>query len=83
MARPFKELRDAMHRCELTNEALAREIGCGTATISVKLNAHYPWTSEEMWKIMELIGEPDHRLHQFFPRDGQNEPGAKRGKRSA
>ena len=83
MARPFKELRNLMRENELTNESLAREIGCASSTISNKLNGHYPWTSDEMWRIMELTNQPDHRLHTIFPRGGQNEPGAKHRKRSA
>lgn len=83
MARPFKELRNIMREYDLTNELLGREIGCATSTVSNKLNGHFPWTSEEMWKIMEVTNQPPHRFHLIFPRDGQNEPGAKRAKRTA
>lgn len=77
MARPFKELRKLMHEYELTNETLGREIGCAVGTVSNKLNARYPWTADEMWKIMEIFNQPASRLHEIFPRNGQNEPGAK------
>lgn len=72
MARPFHELRCMMRAHDITNVLLARELGVGVTTVSHKLNAHYPWTAEEMWKIMDLFNQPAHRLHQIFPRNGKN-----------
>lgn len=73
MARPYKRVRELMREYDLTNETLAQEIGCATSTISNKLNGKYPWTSDEMWKIMDLTNQPEHELHRVFPRKGRNE----------
>jgi hypothetical protein len=78
MARLFKNLRLVMREYDLTNELLGREIGCSPGTISNKLNGHFPWTSEEMWKIMELTNQPAHKLHDIFPRHGLSEEGTRR-----
>jgi len=84
MARPYKAIRDLMHDHDLTNKLLGKLLGgLAASTISNKLNGHFPWTSEEMWKIMEITNQPPHRFHLIFPKDGQNEPGAKRAKRTA
>ena len=80
MARPFGEVRKLMREYDLSNERLGQELGCAASTISSKLNGKTPWTSEEMWQIMELFNEPACRLHIIFPRDGQNEAGAKHRK---
>lgn len=78
MARPYKLLRDLLNSREITQEILADELGIGTDTVSRKMNGHYPWTSDQMYAILDLIGVKPERLHEIFPRNGQNEPGAKR-----
>lgn len=78
MARPYKALRDLMRKYDLTNELLGQEIGCAASTVSNKLNAHYPWTSDEMWKIMDITNQPMHRLHEIFPPNGRNETAVNR-----
>ena len=44
-----------------------------------------PVSSEEVAESnrMDLIHQPYHRLHEYFPRNGINEPGTKRRKRAA
>lgn len=78
MAKPFKRLRNLMHINDLTSEMLAEEIGIGVDTMSRKLCGHSAWTSDQMWRIMEILGEPDANLHEVFPRNGQNEPNVRR-----
>ena len=76
MARPYKLLRDLLHECEITNAMLASELGIrSTATVSRKLNDHSPWTSDEMYRILELVNEKPERMHEIFPKNGINEPG--------
>ena len=74
MARPFKLLRDKLRSCEITQEILAEELKVGTDTISRKINAHFPWTLDQMYAILDLIGEKPDSMHRYFPRNGQNEP---------
>lgn len=78
MARPYKKLRDLLHEAEITLEDLAAELLIGKDTASRKLNCHSEWTCDQMWKIMDLLGQPEHKLHEIFPRNGINEPGVKR-----
>ena len=79
MARPYKLLRDLLHECEITNEMLATELGIRSpATVSRKLNDHSSWTLDEMYRILEVLGESPERLHIIFPKNGINEPGVKR-----
>lgn len=71
MSRPYNKLRILMHTYDFTNESLAEELGCATCTVSHKLNARYPWTSSEMWKIMDLFEQPPSKLHELFPAYGK------------
>lgn len=73
MARPYSLLRGLMKQYDLTNELLARELKLSPSTVSLKLNGHSAWGSDEMWHIMSLFEEPAYRLHEIFPRDGKNE----------
>lgn len=79
MARPYNVLRGLMRQYEITNESLGRELKISPVTVSKKLNGHSFWTSEEMWHVMALVEAPSYRLHEVFPRNGQN----KRGKEEA
>ena len=83
MARPFNEVRKLMFEYGYTNVTLGKELGISARAVSSRRNGHYPWLLNEMWKFLELTNQPAHRLHEIFPKDGQNEPGAKRAKRTA
>lgn len=78
MARPYKILRDLLRQNEITSEILAEELGIQVSTVSRKLNDHTPWNSDQMYAILELIGEKPARMHEIFPKNGINEPGVKR-----
>lgn len=80
MARPYKKVRDLMHEYDYTNETMSRELGISARALSGRLNCHYPWTSDEMWKFMDLTNQPASRMHEIFPKDGINEPGVQRRK---
>lgn len=78
MAKPYKLLRSLMFERDISLEMLAEELMIGRDTASRKLNCHSAWTCEQMWQIMDLLEQPPSRLHEIFPRNGQNEPGVRR-----
>lgn len=78
MARPYKILRDLLRQNEITSDILAEELNVAETTISRKMNAHNEWTLDQMYHILDLIGEKPERMHIIFPRNGQNEPTTKR-----
>lgn len=84
MARPYKAIRDLMRDHDLTNELLGEMLGgLAASTISNKLNGHFPWRSDEMWKIMDLFQIPPHKFHETFPPNGKNKEVVKPLKRPA
>lgn len=78
MAKPFKELRDALHIAEIRSVDLARELLLSTGSISNRLMAKQPWTLDECYKVLELLNRPPSDLPKLFPRNGQNDPEVKR-----
>lgn len=70
MARPFKVLRNLMHENDFTQCMLADELGISQCSVSQRMNAHIPWDSEEMWKIMHVLHVPARRFHEVFPPKG-------------
>ena len=78
MARPYQLLRELLRSRGISNEILAEELDEHVTTISRKMNGHSAWTCEQMWQIMELINQPGNRLGDVFPKNGQNEPEARR-----
>lgn len=80
MARPYQLLRELLRSRGITSEILAEELDEHVSTISRKLNGHNYWTCDQMWQIMDLINDSRYALHDVFPRNGQNEPTAKRRK---
>lgn len=84
MARPYKVIRNLMRDHDLTNKLLGELLGgLAASTISNKLNGHSPWTSDEMWKIMDLFQIPAHKFHEIFPPKGMNKEGIKPLRRPA
>ena len=78
MSRPYRKLRFLLNEAEIDLQTLADELQIGRDTASKKLNCHSPWTCDQMYRILDMLGEPENRLHEIFPRNGINEPGVKR-----
>ena len=53
---------------------LAAVLDITAPTLSAKLCAHTPWTSREMYIIMDLFGLPYSELGRFFPKNGISDP---------
>lgn len=71
MSRPYKVIRNLMQLHGLANEDVAEHLDCAVCTVSHKLNAHYAWTCDEMWKLMDLFKQPPSKLHELFPAHGK------------
>ena len=76
MAKPYKILRDLLRENDITYDVLRDELDIGTDTISRKMNARSPWTSDQMYAILDLVGAKEESLHKIFPRNGQSDPEA-------
>ena len=70
MSRPYKILRNIMHEHDFTQQMLGDELGLTQTSISHRMTARVPWTSDEMWHVMNLFHIPAKRLHEVFPKSG-------------
>lgn len=66
----FKRLRCEFRAYGLRSSDVARLIGSGTDYVSRCLNGKAFWKMDEMYKILEAIGEKPESLHQVFPKGG-------------
>ena len=64
------ELRAVMVLNGYNGEQLAEAIGVSKNTISASLCGRRPWTSDEMYKIMDLFRLPYSLLPVIFPKSG-------------
>ncbi len=68
------EIRAEMVRHGYDGKRLAPVLGISTVTLSLKLCGKAPWTSREMYIIMDLFGLPYAELGRFFPKNGISDP---------
>lgn len=68
---PFSALRFALSAIDMPFTELAEKIGVATSTLSLKMNGKYPFTQEEQYQILDIIGQPDETLNVYFPRNGR------------
>lgn len=68
------ELRAEMVRHGYDGRRLAEVLGISNVTLSLKLCGKSPWTSREMYILMDLFDLPYSELNRFFPKNGISDP---------
>ena len=68
------ELRAEMVRHGYDGRRLAKVLGCTPMTVSNRLTGKVPWTSREMYILMDLFDLPYSELNRFFPKNGISDP---------
>ena len=64
------ELRAELLRHGYDGKSLALVLGCTPMTISNRLCGKIPWSSNEMYIIMDLLDLPYDKLNVYFPKNG-------------
>ena len=69
----FKELRIALKFAEpeVRQSDLAEHLNVSTAHISHLMNGHRPWTLNEAYATLELIGAGTEEFTKYFPKGGK------------
>lgn len=70
--RPYQALRNELFINGISNPELARLLLVGSSTISRKLNGKSPWTLDECYRVLDLLGKPHSALPDLFPEKGRN-----------
>lgn len=64
------KLRGKMREKGIKGTYLARKIGTTPQSLSHRMTGKIPWRLDEMYNILSILGEPDSKLSEYFPRDG-------------
>lgn len=66
----YRYLAGRLRQLGLQQIDLGRELGLCPTAVSHRFTGRTPWTIEEMYKVLDLIGADPEELHVYFPRDG-------------
>ena len=68
--RRYVKLRGKMREKGITGNYLARKLDTTPENISRRMTGKATWRVDEMYNILSMLGEPDSKLSEYFPRDG-------------
>lgn len=71
MTRKYSYLAGRLRQLELTQTDVARKLGVSQPVISARFNGKIPWSSDEMYQILDLCRAQPEELHLYFPREGR------------
>lgn len=70
----YVKLRGKMREKGINGNYLARKMGTTPQNISRRMTGKAPWRVDEMYNILSMLGEPDSKLSEYFPRNGIDLP---------
>ena len=66
----YVKLRGKMLEKGINGNYLARKLDTTPENISRRMTGKATWRVDEMYNILSILGEPDSKLSEYFPRDG-------------
>ena len=66
----YGKLRGKMREKGIKGNYLARKMGTTPQSVSHRMTGKTPWRTDEMYNILSMLGEPDSKLSEYFPRNG-------------
>ena len=70
----YVKLRGKMREKGINGNYLARKLDTTPQNISRRMTGKAPWRVDEMYNILSMLGEPDSKLSEYFPRNGIDLP---------
>lgn len=70
----YGKLRGKMREKGIKGNYLARKMGMTPQSVSHRMTGKTPWRMDEMYNILSMLGEPDSKLPEYFPRNGIDLP---------
>ena len=70
----YVKLRGKMREKGINGDYLARKMGTTPQSVSHRMTGKSPWRMDEMYNILSMLGEPDSKLSEYFPRNGIDLP---------
>lgn len=72
MKKPYQVLRTSLFTLNINQTDAAEALGICRDTFSRKVLGKIPFTTSEMYSLIDMLGRPDEDLHVLFPRGGQS-----------
>ena len=66
----YGKLRGKMREKGIKGYYLASKMGMTQKSVSYRMTGKTPWRMDEMYNILSMLGEPDSKLSEYFPRNG-------------
>jgi hypothetical protein len=66
----FRKLRALLRNADIEHSYLAEIIGRSPGHVSSCLNGKAQWKLDEVYKILDVLGEKPENMHKIFPKDG-------------
>ena len=66
----YGKLRGKMREKGINGNYLARKLDTTPQSVSHRMTGKAPWRVDEMYNILSMLGEPDSKLSEYFPRNG-------------
>lgn len=76
--RKYASLRAKMQKLNMDQEYIGRQMNMNVMSVSNRFTGKTPWKLDEMYAVLDIIGEPDEKLSEYFPRNGINLTPAKK-----
>ena len=70
----YGKLRGKMREKGINVDYLARKLDTTPQSVSHRMTGKSPWRMDEMYNILSMLGEPDSKLSEYFPRNGIDLP---------
>ena len=70
----YGKLRGKMREKGINGNYLARKLDMTPQSVSHRMTGKTPWRMDEMYNILSMLGEPDSKLSEYFPRNGIDLP---------
>ena len=70
----YVKLRGKMREKGINGNYLARKLDTTPQSVSHRMTGKTPWRMDEMYNILSMLGEPDSKLPEYFPRNGIDLP---------
>ena len=70
----YGKLRGKMREKGINGNYLARKLDTTPQSVSHHMTGKTPWRMDQMYNILSMLGEPDSKLPEYFPRNGIDLP---------
>jgi hypothetical protein len=71
MAKLYSKLRHALDDADIDRPYIAKTLGVSNSYVGCRFVGRYPWTVEDAYKILDLLGEPAEKMTEYFPKGGK------------